>query len=114
MYVQACRLYQGEGWPLPRHRLAMRQRTVDAWLVYRQEHDQESGAIMQKARLVKDGGEVIAELLHAVMVDVENGAMRVRGIERDPVTRKEYAMAWYCEVIDGRWQGSDARGPRPV
>jgi hypothetical protein len=72
---------------------------------------------MMKAHLLADeGGEVFPELVDAVMMFAEDGVMTIRGLERDPVTRKLSAMAWWCQVVRPGKRGyqSDPMGPTPV
>ena len=52
--------------------------------------------------------------LYYVDVEFDNGAMHLRGEERDPLSGKLTAMAWYCELVDGKRHGQGSRGPLPV
>lgn len=113
MFVRACCLYDNEGRPLPRHRLAMRQPLREGWLTVKQGNDLVSRRITRLASLRDELGDVFAELVDVGQVDVENGTMMVPGQTRDPLTGKMTAQAWYCEVVDGRHEGPDSRGPLP-
>lgn len=115
MYVKACQIYNPGGRALPRHELAMlsTSRAKTGWLVYRQSYDLRSGRMGMQARLLTEDrkDDVFPPLTYAAMLDADNGVMHVRGEETDPLTGKLTAMAWYCEIIDGRWYGEDRRGP---
>jgi hypothetical protein len=121
MYVLACKLYEDEGRPLPRHRLNVLRPEESAsrgWLVYRESYDSNHKRTMMKAQLLgEDGqGHVFPELLDAVMMIAENSVMTIRGNERDPITRKLTGMAWWCKVIGlgRRGHQHDPDGPTLV
>lgn len=120
MYVRALKLYEDQGRPLPRHRLGVLrlENAHEGWLIYKEEWDGNHKRHMMKAHLVGEDGrtEVFPEMLDAVMMFAEDGVMTVRGMERDPVSRKLTAMAWWCQILQpGRrgYQG-DSMGPTPV
>jgi hypothetical protein len=73
---------------------------------------------MMKARLVDDAGQtdVFPELMDAVMMFAEDGVMTIRGLERDPESRKLTAMAWWCQILRPGKRGyqGDPMGPTPV
>lgn len=121
MYVLACKLFEDQGRPLPRHRLAClrpQESGSKGWFVYKESWDVNHKRTMWKAHLLGEKGEpdVFPELLDAVIMLAEDGVMTVRGQERDPVTRKLTGMAWWCQVIrlGRRSNPSDYIGPGPV
>lgn len=118
MYVQAIQLYESEGRPLPRHRMAFLKPKHEGWLVYKESYDLNHKRTMMKAQLFLNGGEqeVFPELLDAVMMIAEDSVMTIRGLERDPITRKLTAMAWWCKVlkVGRRGYAGDSDGPTIV
>jgi len=102
--VLACKHYEDQGRPLPRHRLAhlpQQESGSKGWFVYRESYDQLHKRTMWKAYLRGENGygDVFPELLDAVIIFAEDGVLTVRGQEHDPVTRKLSGMAWWCQII---------------
>jgi hypothetical protein len=117
MYVRAVQLYES-GRPLPRHRLAVLRPESEGWLIYKESRDEHHKRTMMKARIVDDTGQIdiFPELMDAVMMFAEDGVMTIRGLERDHVTRKLTAMAWWCQILRPGKRGyqGDPMGPTPV
>ena len=120
MYVRALQLYESNGRPLPRHRLGVlrTEGCPEGWLIYKEAWDEHHKRHMMKAHLIDDAGQtdIFPELMDAVMMFAEDGVMTIRGLERDPVSRKLTAMAWWCQIVrlGKRGYQGDPMGPTPV
>ena len=115
MYVNACRIYNDGGAPMLRHDLAFTRPTDRGWLVCRDALDTRTGRTVKRAWLLNDDRtrNIYPPLCYVDSV-FENGAIHLRGEERDELSGKLTAMGWYCEIVDGRRHGPDARGPLPI
>lgn len=115
MFVKACKTYHDGGAPMLRHDLAFKNPTELGWLVSRYELGKRTGRQVKRAWLLdKSRTKNVFPPLYYVDIDLGNGSLHVRGEERDSLSGKLTAMAWYCELVDHRRHGQDSRGPLPV
>lgn len=115
MFVLACKIFNEGSAPLLRHDLAFKRPADAGWLVCKYALDKRTGRFIKRAWLLdEDRARNVFAPLYYVDSEFENGAMHIRGEERDPLSGQLTAMAWYCEIVDGRRHGQDSRGPLPA
>jgi len=114
MYVRACKIYNEGGAPMARHDLAFQRPTETGWLVCKHVLDKRTGRWIKRAWFLnEERTRNLFPPLRYVDVEFDNAAIHIRGEEQDDLSHKLTAMGWYCEIVDGRRHGEDARGPLP-
>lgn len=100
---------------MPRHDLTLKHATDLGCLLSKYVLDKREVRLIKRAWLLnEDRTKNVYPPLYYVDIELENGAMHIRGEERDLLSGKLTGMAWYCEVVDGRRHEQDSRGPLPV
>jgi hypothetical protein len=95
MLDQVVLLFEDQGRPKARHRLAFPQAEHEGLFTFKEAHCSEFRRTVPVARLQgPTGSDVVPPLYDAKLLWMEGGEARVTGLEVDEVTRKRTAQCW--------------------
>lgn len=101
-------LCENQGAPIPRHRMAFKQRVYEGAYSLREEFDSDARRTIMMARLRVDSTDILPPLRDARVLFQEKGIVVVTGLEvLDELTRRRSAQTWMIRTAGYKGRGMD-------